>query len=355
MVDNVWEVWWARHKHFVAWVLGATLIVLMGIAYARHPVKPRASRPFGIIGFYENYSSGKGSPSSLSVLTGHVQQLTMVSPQWFRVNMDGSVTDTGYDPAVANMARAHHVALAPLFINASGRSQVLLNAAARMHAVQTIVQIVNRYHLDGVDIDFELLRPGARTGLSLFIQELAAKLRPLHKTTGVCVFPLVGLAHSVNAADDYRALAHGADYLVMMTYDHHYSGGVPGPVAPFDWVKANVKAALRQVPASRIVLGIGMYGYDWIDNGKPGSATTVPHEAVPALLIRYGVQAHYDPVNSQNWFTYFQGGVKHIVYYMGTRSAQARVEMARRYHLGGVSLWRLGFEDPGFWSVLPGK
>ena len=353
MVDHAWEVWWSRHKYHILWLLGATLIILITVRLIWHPGQ-RTVRALGIIGFYENNTAQTHS-GSLSALSAHIQKLTTVSPQWFSVNGNGSVTDTGYDPPAANLILKHHVALVPLFINTGGNSQVVLNPLARIHAVDTLVHMVQQYHLNGVDIDFELLKPAARNGLSLFIKLLARKFRPMHKTIAVCVFPLVGVPSSVNAAYDYRNLAANANYLVMMTYDHHYSGGIPGPVAPFSWVKDNITAALRQVRAHQIVLAIGMYGYDWVDNGKPGPAATVPDAAVANLLHRYGVRAQYNAFDSQNQFTYIRSGVKHIVYYMGTRSAEARLQLARRYHLAGISLWRLGFEEPGFWSVVPGK
>ncbi len=352
MVDSAWEIWWNRHKHHVAWILGVMLIILIAGALVWHR-STRTSQPFKVIGFYVNHSPNQSG--SRSALAAHIEQLTTVSPQWFSVNSNGSVTDTGYDSTVAHLIHVHHVALVPLFVNTGGNSLVLLNPAARRHAVGAITHVVQQYHLNGVDIDFELLKPDVRAELSLFVKQLAQKLKPLHKTIGVCVFPLVGVPPSINAPYDYRALAHNAEYLVVMTYDHHYSGGVPGPVAPFGWVKNNVVAALGQVRAHQIILAIGMYGYDWVDNGKPGPALTMPDKSVGSLLYRYKVRAKYNPSDSQNSFTYVQGGIRHIVYYMGTRSANIRVQLARHYHLGGISLWRLGYEEPGFWSVLPRK
>ncbi|WP_028962206.1 glycosyl hydrolase family 18 protein [Sulfobacillus thermosulfidooxidans] len=358
MMDKPWEIWWREYKHWVAWGLGGVLVIILFITLTRHPsrVNPSSSSHFQVIGFYQNYSPASGHPGSESSFQAHLNQLTTVSPRWFQVNPSGSVTDIGYDNYVVQLAHQHHVAVMPLFTNAGGSSQVLLTAASRQQAITNIVSVVKTDHLDGVNIDFELLKPSARAGLSLFVTDLASKLHALHKTIGVSVFPLVGLPYSINGADDYSALAKAADYLVVMVYDHHYSGGPPGPVAPFGWVQDNIKAALKQVPASKIVLAIGMYGYDWVDNGHAGPAKTVPDEEVPQLLHKYGVHAHYNYLDSQNWFTYTAAsGIKHIVYYMGTRSAQARINLARHDHLAGISLWRLGFEEPNFWSVIPRK
>lgn len=71
------------------------------------------------------------------------------------------------------------------------------------------------------------------------------------------------------------------------------------------------------------------------------------------LAHRYGVAIHYSSSESQNFFTYKANGVSHIVYFMGDRSARARIALAQSRHLGGVSLWRLGYQDTAFWQKAP--
>lgn len=356
MENGVWDMWWRQYKFWIAWGLGALLLIMVVVVVIRRAPVPKIGlkSPFQVVGFYQNYSPSSGHPGSEGSFTEHIQKITTISPRWFQVNADGSVTNIGYDSYVTKLAHSHHVTVAPLFTNAGGTSQVLLNAGARHRAINSIMAAIQKDNLDGVNIDFEMLKPSTRSGLSALVQDLARRLSPLHKSLGVSVFPLVGLPSSINGADDYKALGRAANYLVIMTYDHHYSGGTPGPVAPFKWVQANVNAALKQIPAKKIVLAIGMYGYDWVNDGRPGPAKTIPDEVVPSLLHRYGVVPHYNASNSQNWFTYTSAtGVGHIVYYMGTRSAQSRVSLALHDHLSGISLWRLGFEQPKFWSVIP--
>jgi spore germination protein YaaH len=36
-------------------------------------------------------------------------------------------------------------------------------------------------------------------------------------------------------------------------------------------------------------------------------------------------------------------------------SLAAKVAVAREMGFGGISTWRLGFEDPGFWELWPGR
>lgn len=363
MTTQDWQEWLKTNRVLVL-IIGGLLALWLMIWAIEAAVKKPSPAPapapsatgkpsMQVIGFYENTSPGDSIPGSRPSFDAHYNQLTTVSPLWFSVNADGTVTDTGYDNSLVADAHAHHVPVMPLFINAGGNNSVLLSAATRKRAAAALASTVQRDNLDGVDIDFELLAPTSRAGLSAFVADVAAKLHPLHKRVEVSVFPLTGISSSISDAYDYQALAKSADYLVMMTYDHHYSGGPPGPVAPYAWVRANVRAALKQAPAQRLVLAIGMYGYDWVNNGQASNAPTVPDAQAKRLARDYGSPIQYLSAESQNRFFYTAGGVQHVVWFMGDRSARARVALARRYHLGGISLWALGMEDPGFWRGVP--
>jgi spore germination protein len=252
---------------------------------------------------------------------------------------------------MARFARDHHVLLVPLVNNANGTSNMLWTAMTRRTAAHNLARIVELDHLDGLNIDFELLKPSSRNDLTAFVAELRRDLGP-GKILAVSVFPLLGVPAAVNGADDYRGLQRYANYLVVMTYDHHYDGGPPGPVAPYGWVEANVTALLRRVPASKLMLAIGMYGYDWVNNGRPGPATSLSDVQAEQLAAAHGVTPQYVSDISQNRFSYTVNGVSHVVWYMGDRSAEARARLARQDHLAGVALWRLGYEDPRFWTRL---
>lgn len=348
---------WIRQNRPLAYAIGglALVLVLWGILRPSGPAavtRTPGTPAWQVIGFYENATAGSGVPGSGSSFSRHWRQLTTVSPLWFAVTPTGAVSDTGYDAALVAAAHQHHLRVVPLVVNGGGSTAVLWQAATRRRAAAALARIVTADHLDGINLDFELLAPSSRSDLSRFVADVAARLKPLHKIVAVSVFPLVGLPASVNGAYDYHALAQSATYLLIMAYDHHYSGGPPGPVAPWGWVDANIKAALKQAPADRLVLAIGMYGYDWVDRGGAGPANTLSDRQAKALAASHGSLVHYDPSTSQNMFTYTAGGVPHIVYFMGDRSAHARMLLAQRYHLSGIGLWRLGFEDAAFWRAI---
>jgi len=350
-----WQDWIRHHRReSAALTAGVVIVLLLLIGWLGHrrPAAPFPPGQFQVEGFYENPSPG--DPGSRLSFDQHWRHLTMVSPLWFSVNPDGSVTDTGYDNSLVSQAHAHHIGVIPLFVNANGSSDVLWTRATRLKAAAAIRQVVVQDHLDGINLDFELLNPSSRSDLSKFVGDIANQLHPLHKKVLVSVFPLLGVPTSINGAYDYRALGRAADALIIMAYDHHYSGGPPGPVAPYDWVASNVRQALQLVPANRIILAIGMYGYDWLNTGGPGPASTVSDVEAKALAQSHHVPITYLPSESQNRFVYQSStGSSHVVWFMGDRSAHVRIRLAQTDHLAGIALWRLGMEDHAFWKNVP--
>lgn len=347
-----------RLRYIIAAVLASVLLAGLWLAVDRinHPnLMPGGApwRRFQVIGFYQNAPASGYGQTSLASYRAHWRQITTVSPLWLSIAANGSLSNNGYDASLVDLAHRRHRLVVPLVTNAGGASTVLLQSSTRRLAAQNVAAAVKQYHLDGINLDFELLKPSSRMDLNRFVADLAARLKPLHKVLAVSVFPLAGLSTSVNGAYDYAALAASANYLVIMAYDHHYNGSPPGPVAPYGWVQTNVDQALKVVPSRKLVLAIGMYGYDWIATHTTMSAATVSDAAAEILAKAHGVKPRYVADISQNTFKYTANGVPHVVWYMGDRSAKARVALAESGHLAGVALWQLGDENARFWSVMP--
>lgn len=340
---------WYRRYPATLWgaaVVAALLLAWWLASVARGPAAPMPlGGPFQIVGFYQNQSPGSTRPGSRVSFESHAQAITTVTPRWFSMTSTGAVRNIGYNVSVATFALKHRVQLVPLVTNIG--NGMLTSAAVRARGAAGLAALVKGDHFNGVNIDFELLPASARTGLTDFVALLRHDLGP-RPVIAVSVFPLVGVSTSISGAYDYASLATHANYLVVMAYDHHYSGGPPGPVAPYSWVAANVDAALKHIPGSKIVLAIGMYGYNWVGT----SAHTVSDVQAEALAQAHGIRPTYNTAESQNTFHFSAAGVTHVVWYMGNRSAKARLALARSKHLAGIALWRLGDEDPRFWSSL---
>ena len=134
-----------------------------------------------------------------------------------------------------------------------------------------------------------------------------------------------------------------------MAYDYHWNGSPPGPIAPISWVRSVISYARTQIPASRLVLGIPLYGYDWAG----GHATDLTGQQAEQLAVQHGATVHYDVASQSPWFSYTDSsGRTHDVWFEDPQSSAAKFALVRQLGLGGMFLWMYGDEAPGTWPQL---
>src|SRR5690606_29210105 len=89
----------------------------------------------------------------------------------------------------------------------------------------------------GVHLNFEYVPAVHRDTFTRLVQELAAGLKSqgLHISIAVPAKTREDLSSDWVGAFDDEALGRVVDYVMVMTYDHHWRGGPPGPVGGIPW------------------------------------------------------------------------------------------------------------------------
>ena len=344
--------------------LGLFLLILATLPGSPGPGgQPPLRKPAGVtrpevLGFFENGWSPVFGDSFPSVKK-RPDLIDTISPFWYSIRTDGSLWPQEVRQEVIDFARKHQIRLVPLFnlLQSSGNEAgFLADPAARTRAIQAIVAEVRQRGYDGVNIDFELLPPSAEPAMSEFIRQLDRAL-PAGKRLDISAFPKVDVDPSVHGGHNWRVFGQHADQIILMAYDRHYLGSEPGPVSPAGWVEGNLQEMFNAgVPGNKILLGVGAYGYDWPAGAGPGneaSSTPVPLRQVRRILDRHGIQPRWDPQSRNPHFTYpGEGGQSREVWYLDERVLRQRLDLVRKYSLGGIAIWRLGYEDDAFWNVI---
>ena len=315
-------------------------------------VAPPPSRGSRLIAFYVNWDDT--SYSSLKQNLGLIDELV---PEWLHLG-DAAGTITVDDPPktahVLALLRAQRpdLRVAPLVNNFDSAAMrwesaklgaMLADPAARARTIQGLLGFVLRERLSGVSVDFEEVPERSHRQLEAFLEELSRAFHAAKLEVSQSV-PLEDPAY------DYRTLARWNDFLILMAYDEHWSESSPGPVASQAWVARGLARRIAQLPADKLVLAIGSYGYDW-SAGAAGSEisfqdairTAQESQAAPRL----------DPASLNPGFSYVdENGREHRVWYLDAVTAFNQLLEARRYAPRAVALWRLGAEDPSVWTVL---
>jgi spore germination protein len=302
-----------------------------------------------IIGYYENPWPGTPDKTgSFPSMKSFAKSMTGVGPFWYKATKDGSI-ETKDSQIVYDTARDLKLKMYPLITNKTGSTEELLgNPEVRSKAIDNIVKLVQEKQYDGINIDFELLPPAQRDNLTSFMAELYPKMQGINKAVIISVFPQVDVAEDVSGAYNYPELAKNADFLQIMTYDHHWSTSKPGPIAPIDWYEKNIKYAIDNCGGpQKVIIGVGLYGYDWV--GKEGETITYVDAIVRAE--QHEAKIMYDETVQAPHFSYKD----HEVWFENDKSIAAKLDIIAKYNPAGIALWRLGQEQPEVWPLIDSK
>lgn len=299
--------------------------------------------------------------NSLRSLQENLDRLTGVFPFAYNLQPDGSLA---VDPVMQNpvVAWPEGEALArqngiPLYVAVAQHDrqvlqEILLNPARRTQVIENLYRLIVDNNYQGLNLDLEQVpaTQEAREGYVDLVTRLADRLHAAGLTLSLAVPAKTEDGVSWQLGYDYAGLGQAADYLVIMAYDEHHAAGDPGPVASLPWVEQVVQYAVSQVPRAKILLGIGVYGYDW---PAGGAARAVDLVTARDLAARAGVNPAWDAKGYVPYFTYSDAaGSRHQVWYEDARSLSGKLEVVRKYQLGGTAIWRLGMVAPEVWQLI---
>jgi hypothetical protein len=70
------------------------------------------------------------------------------------------------------------------------------------------------------------------------------------------------------------------------------------------------------------------------------------------LASQRGAPINWDGASASPWFEYVANGKRHTVWFENAASTDAKLGAMLGHDVGGITLWRLGGEDPATWAAL---
>lgn len=302
----------------------------------------------------------RGDSAGLASLKRHAAQMSALSPSWFALGPDLTISGT-VEPAVLAVARQHNLPLHPIVQNRgfdpAVAAHILATPANRAKGAAAIANLVLEHDFAGINLDFEGTFGPSRDAYSDFVTRLAERLRPAGKGVTVDVVPqtkpLATYAKTSWAAPfDFTALGRVSTAVILMAYA--YSGSRPGPISPLWWVKQAIAHAKTQVPAAKLVVGLPFYGLHWITNGGRTTVTDVTQEAALKLLRQSGAALQRPARDATPSFTWQDAQGQHVIHFEDLQSLTAKLCLVRDAGIRGVAFWRLGREAASQWEAIGG-
>ncbi|MFR9028274.1 MAG: glycosyl hydrolase family 18 protein [Clostridium sp.] len=110
--------------------------------------------------------------------------------------------------------------------------KLLASTSTRKKLIDILMADVEKYDLDGLNMDFEGLKQEAGVHYVQFLRELSIPCRQ----KGIVLSVDNTVPAEFNKFYDRKEQGIVVDYVVIMGYDEHYNGGAPDSVA--SWIRA---------------------------------------------------------------------------------------------------------------------
>lgn len=299
--------------------------------------------------------------AALVDLKRNAKKLNTIYPEWFFINPKTFRLETRIDPAGLAVMKKHKLSIQPIFNNFltskdpdkrgdfSGQllHKILTDSIVRKKLINDIVDVLTKYKLQGVNVDFEELIESRNEYLTNFQKELYKELHKHGFIVSMDVLPN-------NEDFDYKELGKCNDYIVLMAYDQFTNVNKAGPICSQKWIEEQMDIMDNYVDPSKIILGLAGYGRDWYTDGEGKKfknditfSKAIDEAKLAKAKINYdndtfNLNFEYAVTNSDETFN-------HSVWFTDAATTFNIIRFADDYSTAGTALWRLGSEDPRIW------
>jgi len=229
-------------------------------------------------------------------------------------------------------------------------AQMLANPTSRANLTRDTVQFAIESKQAGIVVDFEEVPEKSQPDFRAFIGELGPALHAV----GLKI--MIALP-ARDDAYDYKFFGKQCDAIMLMNYDQHWLTSRSGPIAAQDWFVENLRQVLEVVPASKLVVGIANYAYDWSEAPKKRGEPAEPAQEFSvqeALLHAYESEAdvEFDEASLNPFYSYSdEHDHTHHVWFLDAVTAYNELRACERLGVQGSALWRLGSSDTSMWKI----
>ncbi|QTC40777.1 glycoside hydrolase family 18 protein [Bacillus sp. V3] len=287
--------------------------------------------------------------------------LTYLAPFSFQAKRDGTLQE----PPMGNLLQIGkdngNVLMMAITNQENGQfndelGRILLNdMAIQDKFLNNVVQTAKKYGFRDIHFDFEYLRPQDREAYNRFLKKAKQRFNQEGWLLSTALAPKTSADQKGKWYEAHEYKAHGeiVDFVVIMTYEWGYSGGPSMPVSPIGPVRDVIEYALTEMPASKIMMGQNLYGYDWTLPFEPGTTAKAvsPQQAIQ-IAAANNVPIEYDEKAQAPFFKYSADGNDHEVWFEDARSIQAKFDLMKELKLRGMSYWKLGLSFPQNWLLI---
>jgi chitinase len=305
----------------------------------------------------------------------------------FALIQDGKiVTEDPSDPAnlAALVALKHDNPSLTVLISVGGWlgsgnfSDMALTQESRRIFIQSVLQFIEQYQLDGLDIDWEYpgmigagnkFRPKDKQNYTAVLAELRKQFDHEEKKLHRQLFLTIATGASSEFLDhtEMGKVQKYVDTVNLMAYDYYEPGSDPitgnhAPLFtdPLDPKKISADRSVQEyeqagVPAEKIVLGVPFYGHVWgqvpdtnhglFQPGKPVPNAYAGYGNVASSMLNNGYARYWDATASVPYL--YNAAQQIFVSYEDPESLALKCKYVLDHNLGGMMFWEYNSDPSG--------
>lgn len=233
-------------------------------------------------------------------------------------------------------------------------SEIINDYKLREQFINNILNVVIKYDLDGINLDFENIYQTDKNSYSKLVLELAPRLRELGKVLSVDVTAPDG-SPDWSLCYNRNLIGKNADYIVFMAYDQNgISSTEPGTIAGYDWVENNINKFLNQeeVEPGKMILGIPFYTRIWKISNEGKVKSEVVNMKDTYKNIPSDATIQWDDTLKQNYAQYQKNNQTYKVWIEDIKSIKEKLSLINKYNLAGASFWEKDRETSQTWETV---
>lgn len=314
------------------------------------PVYYGTSMDEKIVMVWHQVTNAEGNKKLTSLLE-KTEGVNVVSPTWFSLTDNEGNYKSLASRDYVKQAHERGIQVWALLDNFSGDVQtekLLASTETRRRLIDSLIADAKEYELDGLNMDFESLKEEAGVHYVEFLRELSIPCRQ----EGIILSVDNYVPASFNRFYDRREQGIVADYVVIMGYDEHYSGGGAGSVSSLEYVRGGIERTLEEVPKEKLINGVPFYTRLWTetDDGVKSSALGIAE--AKRWVKDNNVELYWQQELGQYYGELESNDGLSMVWLEEEESLKLKMDVIKENDLAGVACWKLGLEDAAAWDSI---
>lgn len=297
--------------------------------------------------------TSKSANKAMKELISRTKGVNVIAPTWFMLTDNTGNFDSLADQDYVNQAHAMGLQVWAVLDNFNRgenvQSEIMFaDTNARKKLIAGLMQEVEKYNIDGINLDIEGIKSSAGPHYVQFIRELSVDCR----NAGIILSVDSYVPTVYNSFYDWEEQGCVADYVVIMGYDEHYAGGEAGTVASIGYERKGIEDMLQMVPKEKIISGIPFYTRVWKTTVGETTSTAMGIEAAKKWVDEHKAELYWQEELGQYYGEVTADDGIYQIWLEEERSVGEKTALVKQYDIAGMAFWKLGFEPSAIWNVI---